>query len=174
MAFNFEEAPSTPTNESITHTKKGIDITIEWNKAIAVPNLYFDMLNDDETAIAKIKRIVYIFVGYDKYGNKAYDVGQTGDSLKERVEQHVTKGDYLEGYPQKQIVYCGRVIYRDNRDLLEQVEGAFIQYMSNKGVNLCNRSKLKNYTRHYDINQIINKSLPTELVNVVSRSFKPC
>lgn len=112
-------------------------------------------------------------MGYNNKGQKAYDVGQTSQSLSERVKQHVYFGDYLEGYPNKQIIYCGRVTNRYNRALFEQIEGALIQHLDKKELCLSNESKRHNYKKPYAIQMIYNLKVPSELKDVVSRRFNP-
>ncbi len=148
-----------------------INVTIDWFEAISVYNIKNDSLTVEEQDILKNERVIYIFVGENKNGAKAIDVGQTSNILSERLREHLQKGDYLEGYPDKQRVYCGKVSTGIvlNRDLLEQVEGIIIHRLTKKrDYHLCNDSKRNTFTCSYKISYLLNKNRHGDLCVLLS------
>ena len=107
------------------------NITINWSEAITVEKFQEEQFSTKEQDIVNNEGVIYIFVGENQKGEKAIDVGQTSNSLLERTKQHLQNGDYLEGYPKNQKVYCGKVSagLTVGRELLEQLEGIIIQYL---------------------------------------------
>lgn len=147
-----------------------INVTINWSIAIAVDNIKDDSLLLQEKMVANERSIVYIFVGKNSKREKAIDIGQTSKSLLERTKQHLQNGDYLEGYPKNQKVYCGKVSagLTVDKELLEQVEGIIIRHLvGNKDYHLCNDSKRKTYKSRYKIGHIYNDNIPEELQNIL-------
>jgi len=143
---------------------KTIDVKINWQIPIAVEH-YNHALTMYEHIISAFENVVYYFVGTNKQNQIKIDVGQTTQSLHERVRQHITNKDYLEGAPLNQTVRCGIVSVPGSsnipidRDLLEQVEGELILYLKNHlsaPYKLCNESKTDDITRKYNIQSITN------------------
>lgn len=134
-------------------------VSISWSKAISVDKLFNGTVSQIDQQIADQKDVVYIFVGENTQGEKAIDVGQTSNSLLERTKQHLQNGDYLEGYPKNQKVYCGKVSagLTIGRELLEQLEGIIIQYLvENENYHLCNDAKIQSFHQSYKIGYIEN------------------
>lgn len=152
--------------------KPKINITINWKEAIDVEDFDKDQLNSEEEETASLKQVVYIFVGYNSKGEMGVDVGQTSRTLKTRTSEHTDGKDYLEGYPNKQVVYCGNVTCARtiDRAMLEQIEGIFIQYLNGcqEGkYHLCNDTKLHNSKSPYIIGHIYNEDTPNDLSNIL-------
>jgi hypothetical protein len=151
------------------------DVTIQWKEGILVEKFKEDRLSAKEKKIAQIDDIIYIFVGANKRG-EGIDVGQTSRPLEVRTNEHVDKGDYLEKFPNEQIVYCGEVKckFTINRELLEQVEGAIIQEVSKvKGFTLCNENKVNDYKKTYKIGTITNINRTEDLRQLLKLIFIP-
>ena len=152
--------------------KPKINITINWKEAIDVEDFDKDQLNSEEEETASLKQVVYIFVGYNSKGEMGVDVGQTSRTLKTRTSEHTDDKDYLEGYPNKQVVYCGDVTCARtiDRAMLEQIEGVLIQYLSchqNEKYNLCNDKKVDSTSTPYAIGHIYNEDTPTKLFGIL-------
>lgn len=150
------------------------NVTIEWSEAISIDDFEENELSNEEDEIVDQCNVIYIFTGNDKEGDDAVDVGQTKRTLEVRTKEHLSKGDYLEGYPYSQEVYCGKIEAKVlvDRDLLEQVEGVIIQTLGKKieGLDntvLCNDSKRKASMSNYKIGHIYNKNVPKKLINVL-------
>lgn len=149
-------------------------VTIKWKEGISVEKFKKDILTAKEQKIAQTDNVIYIFVGTSKKGD-AVDVGQTSRSLEVRTKEHIDKGDYLEKFPNDQIVYCGEVeCLIVNRLLLEQVEGAIIQEMTTKeGFTLCNDNKVNDYKKNYKIEEIKNENRTGDLRNLLKLFIIP-
>lgn len=146
------------------------NITINWSEAVAVEKFQEEQFSAKEQDIVNNEGVVYIFVGENQTEDEAVDVGQTSNSLLERTKQHLQNGDYLEGYPKNQKVYCGKVSagLTVDKELLEQVEGIIIRHLvGNKDYHLCNDSKRKTYKSRYKIGHIYNDNIPEELQNIL-------
>lgn len=143
---------------------KTIDVKINWQIPIAVEH-FNHALTLYERIISSNEDVVYYFEGTNNQKQRKIDVGQTTQSLRERVKQHIINKDYLEGAPLNQTVRCGIVSVPGsgstpiNRDLLEQVEGELILYLKNhlsSPYELCNESKTDDINRKYNILTITN------------------
>ena len=135
------------------------NITINWSEAITVEKFQEEQFSTKEQDIVNNEGVIYIFVGENQKEDEAVDVGQTSNSLLERTKQHLQNGDYLEGYPKNQKVYCGKVSagLTVGRELLEQLEGIIIQYLvENENYHLCNDAKLQSFHQPYEIGYIEN------------------
>ena len=143
---------------------KTIDVKINWQIPIAVEhfNHAFTLY---EQIISSYENVVYYFEGTNNQKQKKIDVGQTTQSLRERVKQHITNKDYLEGAPLNQSVRCGIISVPSSakisidRDLLEQIEGELILFLKkhlSAPYILCNENKTDDITRKYDILTITN------------------
>ena len=157
--------------------KQLLTVTINWSLPIDVEKLTEGDLTKLEEKVATRDKVIYIFVGYNKKDQKAQDVGQTGRTLIARTKEHVRYNDILEGYPDDRRVYCGEVTCerRVDRALLEQVEGAIIQYLyeDNGTTYLSNDNKKESYTRTYNIAKIENKNMNRELKGMLPEKFTP-
>jgi hypothetical protein len=177
-ALKDEEQKDSVLNENDSTSKKELTVTINWSRPIDVEKLNDDELTKIEEEVASSEKIIYIFVGYNNKGEKAQDVGQTGRTLIARTKEHVRDKDFLEDYPNDRRVYSGEVTcaQRVNRTLLEQVEGAIIQYLAEDNGNtyLCNENKLESYTRTYNIAKIKNANRSNkELKRMLPEQFTP-
>lgn len=157
--------------------KNPLTITIDWNVPISVKDIDDCSFTKIEEDIVNTENVIYIFVGYNNKGEKAQDVGQTGRTLIARAKEHIKHKDFLERYPNNRRVYCGEVSCEGkvNRALLEQVEGAIIQYLKedNGKCHLCNENKLESYARTYVIGSIENRNMTEELERMLPKKFIP-
>lgn len=159
--------------EESTKTRKATNVHIHWSKGIPVEKFEEDYLNASEEEIAEQKKVIYIFIG-EKNGQVGVDAGQTSRALDVRINEHINNRDYLEGYPLKRKVFCGKITagIEVDRELLEQVEGIIIQYIAqhvDKKNNyvVCNKSKTKGYQKVYIIQHIYNLDLTEELAEIL-------
>lgn len=151
-------------------------VTINWKPAISLKDFESGNLSWKEEDIMANEGVLYCFEGEKKNsGKEGVDIGQTTRSLAIRTKEHMNKKDYLEGFPLNQMVRCGIVSVKSrivDKDLLEQVEGALIQYAQDKKPEmvLCNQSKTESYTKTCDIDCICNLGergiFPTYVWNV--------
>ena len=176
-ALKYEEQKDSILNENDSTSKKELTVAINWSRPIDVEKLNDDDLTEIEEEVANREKIIYIFVGYNNKGEKAQDVGQTGRTLIARTKEHVRDKDFLENYPNDRRVYSGEVTcaQKVNRTLLEQVEGAIIQYLAEDNGNayLCNINKLESYKRTYNIAKIKNANRNQELKRMLPEQFTP-
>ena len=155
IRFNYFDYMK-PINEK---TRSKTNVTITWLDALSVDDFKKDQLSRLKRGIASNENVIYIFVGENRSDDEAVDVGQTTRALEVRIYEHLRDKDYLEGYPQNQKVYCGKVSagLTVDRDLLEQVEGIIIQYLTqNKDYHLCNDAKIQSFHKPYEIEHIKN------------------
>ena len=152
---------------------KLVNVTIDWSKAVDVDKFKSNSqeMTKDEQETAATEQVVYIFYGENTKGGKATDVGQTSGSLYVRTKEHLRDGDYLEGFKSDAKIYCGEVSspIGVDRDLLEQVEGALIQFFKEnpKDLSICNQSKLNTCGEVYKIEKICNNNIPAELGDIL-------
>ena len=147
-------------------TRSRTNVTITWSDALSIDDFKKDQLSRLKQRIAKQDKVIYIFVGENQKEDAAVDVGQTTRALEVRTNEHLRDKDYLEGYPQNQKVYCGKVSagLTVDRDLLEQVEGIIIQYLvGNKDYYLCNDAKTQSFHQPYEIGHIENMNRKGDL-----------
>jgi hypothetical protein len=143
---------------------KTINVKINWQVPIPVDHFVYG-LTLYERIISYRQNVVYYFEGTNDRKQRKIDIGQTTQSLFDRTKQHILKKDYLEGAPKEQTIRCGIVSIPDapnvpiNRELLEQVEGELIQYLSEnmeEPYMLCNNNKTQDIDRTYNIVTIAN------------------
>ena len=159
--------------EEAVKTRKATNVNIHWSKGIPVKKFEEDYLNASEEEVAETKNVIYIFLG-EKKGQIGVDAGQTSRAVEVRIHEHINNRDYLEGYPMKQKVFCGKITAEIdvNRDLLEQVEGVIIQYIARhmdgeSNYVVCNKSKTKGYQKVYKIQYVYNLDLSEELSKIL-------
>lgn len=137
-------------------------VTIKWQQAISIKDFENGNLSWKEEDIMANEGVLYCFEGEKRNNEKeGIDIGQTTRSLAIRTKEHLDKKDYLEGFPLNQRVRCGIVSVKNetvDKDLLEQIEGALIQYAQSKEpkIVLCNQAKTESYTKTYHIDFICN------------------
>lgn len=153
---------------------KNVNVILIWSDAISIADFEKSELSSEESGTICQDDVIYIFWGKDKHDHDAMDVGLTTRALDVRTKEHLSKGDYLEGYPYSQEVYCGKIEAKVlvDRDLLEQVEGVIIQTLGKKieGLDdtvLCNDSKRKASMSKYKIGHIYNNNVPKKLIDVL-------
>ena len=151
-----------------------VSVTINWREPISISDFDKEQLSPKEIDIANTEQVIYIFEGY-KNDKTALDAGQTSRTLAARTKEHIGNKDYLEGFPYKQCVYCGEVTCKEkiDRALLEQIEGAIIQYLyENKGDRyICNKQKIESYSKPYNITEITNQGLAKELKDILPETI---
>ena len=156
-----------------SNTAVKANVSISWSGAISIDELSNGTLSNANKQIADQKNVIYILMGENTHGKKAIDIGQTSSSLLERTKQHIQDEDYLEGYPNNQMAYCGKVTANIcvDRELLEQVEGVIIQHfvanISKNGYYLCNDSKTKECKKSL-VRHIVNRNIPNGLKRLLS------
>lgn len=154
--------------------KRRVNIAIDWSEVISVDCIQNDCLTSEERSVLNHEKVIYIFIGENRKGEKAIDIGQTSKSLLERTMEHLQNGDYLEGYPINQKVYCGKVSagVLVDRSLLEQIEGIMIQQLMKKSdYHLCNDSKIKTFTCSYEIDYLSNNNRQGDLCAILGPMF---
>lgn len=156
-----------------SNNMKLVNVTIEWHEGIDLDKFKSNNqeMPQSEQEIAATEQVVYIFCGENSNGDRATDVGYTLRRLVVRTKEHLQNGDYLEGFKSDPKVYGGEVStpIGVDRDLLEQVEGILIQFLKKhlKSPYICNQSKLNTCREVYKIEEIWNKTVPTELKNIL-------
>ncbi len=152
--------------------KPKVNITIKWKPLIRIEDFKNGQLGNEDKKTADLKNVVYIFIGYNAKRDTGIDVGQTSRRFGTRIDEHITNKDFLEGYDNNQVVFCGEVTCERSidRSMLEQIEGVLIQYLSchqNEKYNLCNDKKVDSTSTPYAIGHIYNEDTPTKLFGIL-------
>lgn len=170
---NFKKHIGDYIKSRISKNMKLVNVTIEWHEGIDLDKFKSNNqeMTQSEQEIAATEQVVYIFCGENSNGDRATDVGYTSRRLVVRTKEHLQNGDYLEGFKSDPKVYGGEVSspIGVERDLLEQVEGALIQFFKEnpKGLSICNQSKLNTCGEVYKIEKICNNNIPAELGDIL-------